>query len=315
MEFSDELSGCCHSCSIRQPACGFETAYTLSFNSVAGRKAIVLPALILISSPVAGFRPIRAGRARICRTPRPVSRVLSPSFKCRVVNVTRSPSTASASFFDRSWLSARAGGDLLQRDGGLRRRLCRGSPLLRASSFSGRGVSLFRWDGDFVGWWQHGDLHGSIRGDGTLITPRGFEQPHRLDAGRPDFSRTPVNVAGPPVSHVWSGNGKRGWSLRSVPCLRSRDATGRWRAGPSVGRSAAARSRPCERGHLVSPCSPLGRPAGRFQRQASRAICQHRLAGSPAPASRLLPLCRRLRRSFHRDAKCKAFPITRSRND
>ena len=54
------------------------TAYKLSFSSFAARKAIFLLALILIASPVAGFRPILAGNARTCRMPRPVRRILSP---------------------------------------------------------------------------------------------------------------------------------------------------------------------------------------------------------------------------------------------
>jgi hypothetical protein len=41
--------------------------YTASFSSLAGRNAIFLLALILIASPVAGFLPMRAGRARTCR--------------------------------------------------------------------------------------------------------------------------------------------------------------------------------------------------------------------------------------------------------
>jgi hypothetical protein len=35
--------------------------YTASFSSLAGRKAIFLLASIFTASPVAGFRPIRAG--------------------------------------------------------------------------------------------------------------------------------------------------------------------------------------------------------------------------------------------------------------
>ena len=53
-------------------------SYTASFSSFAGRKAIFLLALILIASPVAGFRPIRAARFRTWRMPRPVRRILSP---------------------------------------------------------------------------------------------------------------------------------------------------------------------------------------------------------------------------------------------
>lgn len=64
LEFSNELPGCCHSSSIPVFAFGFDPPYTVSFNSLAGRKATFLLALILIASPVAGFRPIRAARFR-----------------------------------------------------------------------------------------------------------------------------------------------------------------------------------------------------------------------------------------------------------
>src|ERR1700733_1808505 len=80
--------------------------YTDSLSSFAGRKAIFLLAAILMDAPVAGLRPIRAGRERTCRMPRPVRRILSPFWRCSVASVTRSPSTASASFFGRAWLSA-----------------------------------------------------------------------------------------------------------------------------------------------------------------------------------------------------------------
>ena len=40
--------------------------------------------------------------------PSPVRRILSPLLRCRVVSVTKSPSTASACFFGRSWLSDKA---------------------------------------------------------------------------------------------------------------------------------------------------------------------------------------------------------------
>src|SRR4051795_12820215 len=38
--------------------------------------------------------------------PRPVRRILSPFLRCLVASVIRSPTTASACFFDNSWLSA-----------------------------------------------------------------------------------------------------------------------------------------------------------------------------------------------------------------
>src|SRR5580658_6982014 len=40
--------------------------------------------------------------------PRPARRTLSPFLRCLVVNVTRSPSTASACFFGSEWLSDNA---------------------------------------------------------------------------------------------------------------------------------------------------------------------------------------------------------------
>jgi hypothetical protein len=52
-----------------------------AFSSLAGRNAIFLLALILMASPVAGFRPILAARFRTWRMPRPVRRILSPLFR------------------------------------------------------------------------------------------------------------------------------------------------------------------------------------------------------------------------------------------
>src|ERR1700722_10640965 len=81
-------------------------AYTAPFSSLAGRNATFLLALILMASPVAGFRPIRAARFRTWRMPSPVRRILAPFLRWRVVSVTKSPSTASACLFAISWLSA-----------------------------------------------------------------------------------------------------------------------------------------------------------------------------------------------------------------
>jgi hypothetical protein len=53
----------------------------MSFSSLAGRNATFLLALILMASPVAGLRPIRAGRLRISRTPIPVRRVFVDLFE------------------------------------------------------------------------------------------------------------------------------------------------------------------------------------------------------------------------------------------
>jgi hypothetical protein len=82
------------------------SGYTPSFNSFAGRNAIFLLAAISMDSPIAGFRPIRAGSARTCRMPRPVTRILSPFARCFVAIVTRSVSTAVVTLFDRLWPSA-----------------------------------------------------------------------------------------------------------------------------------------------------------------------------------------------------------------
>src|SRR4051812_39169044 len=64
--------------------------YTASFNSLDGRKATFLLALILITSPVAGFRPMRAPRFFTCKIPRPEIRIFSPFFRCLVISPTRS---------------------------------------------------------------------------------------------------------------------------------------------------------------------------------------------------------------------------------
>src|SRR3979409_1818452 len=52
-------------------------AYTASFNSLVARKATFLLALILIGSPVAGLRPLRAARVRTTRMPSPPMRMRS----------------------------------------------------------------------------------------------------------------------------------------------------------------------------------------------------------------------------------------------
>ncbi len=67
LEFGDELPGCAHLVTIagcRRGSQWTSHSYTASFSSFAGRKAIFLLALILMASPVAGFRPIRAARFR-----------------------------------------------------------------------------------------------------------------------------------------------------------------------------------------------------------------------------------------------------------
>ena len=64
--------------------------YTASFSSLAARNATFLLALILIASPVAGFRPIRAGRFLTCRMPKPAILIRSPFLRCLVMRPTRS---------------------------------------------------------------------------------------------------------------------------------------------------------------------------------------------------------------------------------
>src|SRR6478735_477885 len=62
-----------------------QTDQMASLSSLAARKAIFLEALILIDSPVAGLRPIRAARLRTCRMPRPESRILLPFLRLAVI--------------------------------------------------------------------------------------------------------------------------------------------------------------------------------------------------------------------------------------
>ena len=60
-----------------------------------------LLALILISSPVAGLRPLRAGRAgrmRTCRTPRLGMRILLPFFSTRPMSATKPVNISIACF-------------------------------------------------------------------------------------------------------------------------------------------------------------------------------------------------------------------------
>ena len=66
-------------------------SYTASFSSLAARNAILLLALILMASPVAGFRRIRAARFRTWRMRRPVRPTLLPFFKWPVVSSPNRP--------------------------------------------------------------------------------------------------------------------------------------------------------------------------------------------------------------------------------
>src|ERR1700730_9644429 len=80
---------------------------TASLRSLAARNATFLLALILIGSPVAGLRPMRAARLRTCRMPRPAMRMRSPFLRCLTRSPTRSLRIVSACFFGTSWVSAR----------------------------------------------------------------------------------------------------------------------------------------------------------------------------------------------------------------
>src|SRR5215213_9495642 len=79
---------------------------TASLSSLAARNATFLLALILIGSPVAGLRPMRAARLRTCRMPRPPMRMRSPFLRCFTTRSTMLPRIASACFFESSWPSA-----------------------------------------------------------------------------------------------------------------------------------------------------------------------------------------------------------------
>src|SRR5947208_866120 len=82
------------------------SAQTASLRSLDARNATFLLALILIGSPVAGLRPMRAARWRTCRMPSPTIRRRLPFFRCLTMLPTMSLSIASACFFATSWLSA-----------------------------------------------------------------------------------------------------------------------------------------------------------------------------------------------------------------
>src|SRR5260370_28319336 len=85
---------------------GRASAQTASLRSLDARNATFLLALILIGSPVAGLRPIRAARWRTCRMPSPTRRRRLPFFRGLTMLPTRSLSIVSACFFAISSLSA-----------------------------------------------------------------------------------------------------------------------------------------------------------------------------------------------------------------
>src|SRR5690606_37508212 len=77
-----------------------------SLRSFATRKATFFEALILMASPVAGLRPMRAARLRTCRMPRPVRRTLFPFFRFFTVSSTKSLKSSVAAFLERPCFSA-----------------------------------------------------------------------------------------------------------------------------------------------------------------------------------------------------------------
>src|SRR5215472_5952426 len=79
-----------------------------AFNSFAARKAIFLLALILMASPVAGLRPMRAGRLRTCKMPRPLMRMRRPLFRCPAMASTMPASMSLVLTLGSPWLSARS---------------------------------------------------------------------------------------------------------------------------------------------------------------------------------------------------------------
>src|SRR5215475_9602946 len=83
-----------------------------SLRSFATRKATFFDALILIASPVAGLRPMRAGRLRTWRMPKPVMRTLLPFLRCLTTSPTKSSRALVASFFVMPVFSANSAATL-----------------------------------------------------------------------------------------------------------------------------------------------------------------------------------------------------------
>ena len=84
-----------------------------SLSSLAALKAIFRLAAISITWPVPGLRPVRAGRSRTCRMPRPVNRTFSPALSRVVTSATRELSTASLCCLVRLFVSANSGASCL----------------------------------------------------------------------------------------------------------------------------------------------------------------------------------------------------------
>src|SRR3954454_15703230 len=81
-------------------------AQIASFSALAARNATFLLALIFTASPVAGLRPMRAGRLRTSRMPSAPKRIRSPRFRCAVTRSTTSSSRIIAARRGRSCSSA-----------------------------------------------------------------------------------------------------------------------------------------------------------------------------------------------------------------
>jgi hypothetical protein len=94
--------------------------YTASLSSLAGRNALFLLGAILMAAAVAGFRPIRAARARTWRMPSSARQTLSPFLRWRVASGTKSPNQDFRLFWLQVTTLSQLGGNLLERDGGLR---------------------------------------------------------------------------------------------------------------------------------------------------------------------------------------------------
>src|SRR5260370_21864646 len=85
----------------------YQAPSTMSFNALAGVKRSRVRAGILIASPVAGLRPIRALLLRLRKIPRPAKRS-EPSFlSSRTTRPVNSSSVLLACFFVRPAFSAR----------------------------------------------------------------------------------------------------------------------------------------------------------------------------------------------------------------
>src|SRR5262249_20574712 len=80
---------------------------TASLSSLAARNATFRLALILIGSPVAGLRPMRAARLRTTRMPSPPIRMRSPFLRCFAIMSMKSPRKPSVFFFAISFWAAR----------------------------------------------------------------------------------------------------------------------------------------------------------------------------------------------------------------